>query len=174
MGSLLTEIFDCPPYLPCGRFKINKDVIYPFLNLASAATSSWLENIQSRDISSGFLPRFLIVSSTEKENTSPIQKPHDKDKYAELVRLLSVIRLREGFYSYSNEAEEAYTKWYFDIYRLQKKSIAPFLVRIADYAHKIALIHHIANSYTGYTVSVQSVNAGCELMNKCLKSLVEM
>ena len=175
LGSTLTEMFDCPPYLPCSRYKMDKAIVYPFFNIAAAATSSWLSSITPRSVSSGFIPRFLVVTTQEKETIMPMQKPHDKDRYAEVTRLLNLIRLREGLYRYSPEAEENYCKWYtllFDTHcKSQYEVLDPFLIRISDYAHKFALLHHLANGLNGYTVSVQSSIDGCALAEKYLNGL---
>lgn len=126
------------------------EIIDPYIGFGGASTAEWMiEGIKDKQsaILSGFLPRFLLVSSGPSLKHYPWYRPVDKIKKMGLIEQLREFALLEGPMRYDEPAEKAFEAWdammYAKIVRLEKHSLpyVPFLNKMTTlYPHKLAII----------------------------------
>ena len=174
--ALLTEIFDCPTSIPRVTISKKSFVQNPFINIAAGSTTEWLfKRLTDNDIGSGFLPRFLMVYEHDLGAIKSIQPPHDVEKFNELVNLSQRIRVSQGTFHYSDEAYDYYDRWYHGFIKKTlavDKRLDPFMVRVADYAHKVALLNHIDNMGDGNNeIGLGSIEESCVFIENCFAGI---
>lgn len=176
--STLIEIFDCPPFLPVGRIRSNVDVSYPFLNIAAASTNQWFSGqIRNSDIQGGLIPRFLIIVPEDRA-VKPLQEKHDADKFSKLINALTMLKLRAdgSAYKYSAMAASEYSSWYASLVHKNTATgyrYDPFMVRLADYVHKIALLSFIDSGTEGLEIGPEFVKVGYRFCDAVFKRLAD-
>lgn len=152
--SLLTELYDNPPEYSRKKgtteikeFKIER----PYLTILGASTLEWLINsVQSGDIAGGFLARFLFVSADQKDKILAIQPKADEAEKERVKNALQTALTFEGEMSYTAEAVQYYTDWYYRFVKEAEKApegVRAFFPRLTAYAHKFAMLEAILNGH---------------------------
>jgi hypothetical protein len=162
--SFLTEMFDCPEKYD-RKLKERSYVIQePFINLLGASTTDWLiSSIKNQDVMGGFLPRFIISSFSEKDKILARQPIADFAVRDNLVRNLRQMALVCGQFTFSDDAESYYKKWFLQYVSYSERQapiLQPFHVRLAAYAEKIALIYAVDEGGTSL-ITLENVKDAC-------------
>jgi hypothetical protein len=121
MDRRLTELWDCQAEY--SRHLQGQDnggrgdrivVVRPALSIIAASTTDWLvASITELDLRSGFLPRFLLVPSTEKEEEPPGGYWAEQNRHAEtaLVFALRHVAAQSRVHVRPNAVVEQLVKW---------------------------------------------------------------
>lgn len=164
--SMITELFDSP--LEYRREIKEKTYIIerPFLNILGASTIDWLEaTIKEKEITGGFLPRFLIVTAPRKDKIVAFQPESDKVKRAELVSILKEYALLSGKMWFNSKAIAFYEKWYIDYenyYGHDEVMLTGFYTRLTEYAKKFAILLNI-DAGKGMEIGEDIVRDSCSM-----------
>jgi len=169
-----TELYDSGPVVKMNKtIKANNDgnaieVDNTALSIFCASTRDWLEEyVRVRDISAGFLSRFLFVPASEK--TRFIGWPQSPDTVKlEVIKqdLLSIRSMVKGEFDVT-AVRPFYELWYQDLFRRvrQEETISKtigFDQRLAIYALKFAMIIH-ASSAKDTTLTVENMVRGIQI-----------
>ncbi|HOM26567.1 MAG TPA: DUF3987 domain-containing protein [bacterium] len=69
--SLLVSLYDCESEYKRKTLQYTYEIKMPFINIFAGSTPAWIQkSIKEEDLTSGFLPRFLLIYVYEKKNIS--------------------------------------------------------------------------------------------------------
>lgn len=164
--SMITELFDCPEVYD-RKTKVGEHEIHePFINILAATTIDWMKaSVRDTDLTSGFLPRFLVVPFTgRKENPMAWQPEHSVEKMDKLVsKLVSFSRLAGPCTIYA-DAKNYYAEWYkkFEHEWSKPSVLSPFYARIQEYTKKLAILTCVDQTGT-ILVTKDHMETACRL-----------
>ena len=164
----LTDFFDgrSKPYRRETKSGGTITIENPAPSFLAASTIEWLQaHLQAADLLSGFLARFLFVSRSEySEIDVPIPPYWELDETWK--RLFEKMSTYKGSLTLSQEAANAYSKWYTTFKRWaisQDKFVHSFLGRLQTYCHKIAIVNHFLDCDLAVTDGLQITAKSYEL-----------
>jgi|GEM_PF-1990607 len=91
------------------------EIVNPYFNMIGAATTEWFKKAVDTDmLSSGFLARCILVYADQKRGkfSKPVLTADQKEARKRCLAILDEISHVYGEIVMSDEAEEAYDKWY--------------------------------------------------------------
>lgn len=164
--SIFTELFDggyFARWLKAEKYEIPDSCI----NLFCGCTYSWLKKtMKQADIAMGFWPRFLFIPSGKRERYLPIPPKGDNTLLESVKAQLKT--MQDIFVeAYPQEAEFSQTKAIYDEWyeKINKEAdsdsyndeIASFIIRLSEYAKKIAILMEISlkSNWTDNSVVVK-------------------
>jgi hypothetical protein len=163
----LTELFNCP-----GTFEVNtkKDPIVvrdPFLCILAASTRAWFEeSVTKRDVSGGFLNRWLLFEG-ERDKLLPSPPPPDKNTWVELVLEVGIaIDEADGCFEFTHNAGEFYE----DFYRTASREFdAEATARTDTHARKLGLLYAILANRGDRRIHLDDIHSGVEVAAYCAR-----
>lgn len=153
MVNFLTDIFDGAPdwhkqTIGRGKEKIAK----PWLNILAATTPNWLgDNLSLLAVGGGLMARTILVHEDQRILKHGLPKPNSVlDRLREdLVADLGHIATLEGQFTFSQEADDYYEKWYMDTTRFpvfHDERLAGYFDRKHIHVLKVAMAVSMSNS----------------------------
>ena len=157
----VTELFNCP-----GTFEVNTKsnrlvVQNPFLCMLAASTRAWFEeSLTPRDVSGGFLNRWLLFEG-EAERVLPSPPPPDQHGWEDLVFDVSIaIEEADGQYQFTPEADG----YYADFYRATRQDFeSDATSRTHLHARKLGLVYAILAGRGDHLIHLADIESGAEV-----------
>lgn len=148
--ELLTNLFDCPPLVDRLLRKQKIVIEDPCVSILSASTIDWLNTkLQEQDVMSGFLARFVYVTTNEKPDLKPFPPAPVEIERENLLRQLTEISRIGGPFKLTRNAKRLYEEWYCRHRSLESTDVDadrlfPFFSRLETYLLKCAMLYQIA------------------------------
>lgn len=178
----LTDWYDCKDYWKKTTKTQGKYILYrPIVSILGASTQEWLVgNCKQSDIDGGFLPRWIFFNAESKDYILPIPDSTDDELEDKVLGHLETmmrhrcnLRLVNG-----NPAVEYYSTWRKEIEEKAKeeknKSIVSWVNRLGIYALKIAMIFEASISDRMDSISLESMQAACNLVDYLVGDLKDI
>jgi hypothetical protein len=179
--SLVTELWDMRERYEARTITNGRKVSKrPFFSIMAGSTPEWLtENMDQSNIMGGYANRWLYFWGYPKE-PKPFTPKIDSNKKSHLLTQINEIRVwanglsNNGEITASTEALELYKEWYIKFRKsLETDGIIPsLLVRLPDYAWKIAMINACCSLLdTIYPDNLQSALEVVNFMDLSIKHI---
>jgi hypothetical protein len=163
----LTELFNCP-----GTFEVNtkKDALVvrdPFLCILAASTRAWFEeSVTKRDVSGGFLNRWLLFEG-DRDKLLPSPPPPDLNAWEDLVLEVTIaVEEAVGRFEFTHNAREFYE----DFYRTACREFdAEATARTDTHARKLSLLYAILANRSDHLIRLDDIHSGVEVATYCAR-----
>jgi len=117
-------------------------VYRPCLSLLSSSTIEWARReLTASDLRGGFLARWLMFVSLEKDYTLPLQDCISYECQNALSAEVSKLKTISGEIRLSESAKKLYWDWYIEFTNDTPPHLTPWIERLTTNIHKIAMIY---------------------------------
>lgn len=148
--SVLTHLYDCPESYT-RKIGIKEEKVYniynPVINVLSGTTIDWFtDTVKDKDLLSGFIPRFLFVTSPRQERFMAMQPAANMKMRDELVDQLGAFANCQGEARFAPDALKLQIKnaeAFFAKHSGNGSLCTPFYPRLQSYNLKFSLLNSI-------------------------------
>lgn len=177
MRTTLTDLYDSPLAYKYstktdGTFTIEE----PCISICGATTISQFESLMSKDdISSGFLPRFLLFTPRENKNIPDALPRYDEIGelaigYSQMFDVLSKIPVNRE-YSLDSVSRKYFEETHTQMYNVVlqnlpeiKELLLPFLRRWSPYILKVSMVLEFIRDPLSQTISKESIEGAAHIV----------
>lgn len=183
--KLLTSLYDVPEYRQVKTKGSGTTTVHrPYITINAASTLTWLDDsISKREISSGFLARFLLFYPPDIKEIPPARPRHTNrdhhlgDQMKE--RLESLDRKNPRTYSLEKKAGRLYDSIYDSLYADFRKQgektremIDPFLKRWCPSLLKVAMLLQILEDPNTDLIGAKAIKGAHSIIDYAVRSTV--
>ncbi len=188
LKSMFTNFYDVPRSYGVSTRRDGRTILErPYISIVGVSTIDWVkDNINVKDVSTGFFARFLIFNPPVKPKTPsamPVRR-HAVDKEIEnelLDIFLQKVPQSPREYSLTMEAYNRFEGIHNSLYQSFNKLpvhtqavIEPYIKRWSPYILKIGMIFQFMSDPDSTEISVDAINSAYEIVKYAIKSTTYM
>lgn len=175
--EFMCHLYDCPSTYIRKLRRVSITIEEPYVTLLSSTTiSRFIGTITEDDITSGLIPRFLIIIPKNKDKWMGISKKTKGDLYADEQLKKELRGIRKEYnknpkMDIENTALDKFNDWLkvFELQSMEASDIVkPFYSRLSWYALKFSILNTV--QIQSHVITVNEINASIKIVKRYLQS----